>query len=222
MIEPSEVKRQTLLRHRLSGCVPDTSVLIEHARVNLELFTSLVEEIAMETRQFDSFPSTTWYSAEVKSADAINRKAMRKYGGDVLRVKDVLRARIVFSDEGSLVAGLVLLKRRSERTANHQAFPVTIVRMKNCLFVGEALEESLSRHNLPSGYRHLLVSLRLGDGLLAGTLPPPGFICEILCLEAPVASRRRPSAYARMKKYNSTCHVSSMYWAKMATGFTMS
>jgi hypothetical protein len=191
LVLPHGGKPQTLLRHQLNGCDPNASVLIERANVNLERFTALVEEVAMEIRQFDSFPSPIWYSAEVKNADAINGKAKRKYGGDVLQVKDTLRGRIIFPDEGSLVAGLVLLKRRSERTKNHQSFLFTIVRVKNGLdvLVSGALDESGSPAHLPSGYRHLLVNIRLNDGLLAGTLPPQGRGCEAIYIDVSVASR---------------------------------
>ena len=46
------------------------------------------------------------YTIDVKDAASIEKKARRKYQGDLLQVKDVLRAQIVFPTEGSLICGL--------------------------------------------------------------------------------------------------------------------
>jgi hypothetical protein len=163
-----ELKPGVLLRHELHWRDSSASALAKHAATWRQKFTSLVEAIANDALLLDgdkpsTYTSRGWYSCGLKEPEAIGRKAQRKYAGDVLRVKDILRARILFPDEGSLVAGLVLLKRRTDETTNKE-FRLTIVRVKNAL--------TDHKLHLPTGYRHILVNIRFSDGFLAGTLRP--------------------------------------------------
>ena len=115
----------------------------------------------------------------------MKRKALRKYTGDITRVLDFLRARITFPDEGSLVCALYQLVNLAKRDKNagctseektgteerteteeKNESSVEIVRLKN-------LFRTSPRGNtcypaLPTGYRHILVNVRLGSGIIAG------------------------------------------------------
>ena len=52
-------------------------------------------------------------SVGIKLVDTIQEKATRKYGGDALLVKDVLRGQIVLPDEALLVCVLICLRQIS-------------------------------------------------------------------------------------------------------------
>jgi hypothetical protein len=101
------------------------------------------------------------FSLGLKSFDSIEKKAKRKYDGDVLQVKDILRASIIYPTEATLVCGLVYL-RLKHSTIAEDGTRIDIVRFKNMFSDGE---------NLPTGYRHVLVNIRLNGGFLAGTFP---------------------------------------------------
>jgi hypothetical protein len=116
--------------------------------------------------------SATSSSVDIKSASAIRRKAARKYDGNVARVFDALRAQVVFPDEGSLVCGLWQLWCMHKGQAILSSSPdqcegLEIIRVKN-LFrtsqVGNACFQEL-----PTGYRHILINIRLQTGIIAGT-----------------------------------------------------
>ena len=55
--------------------------------------------------------SAVRYSVDVKTAGAIKEKAKRKYNGDILQVKDILRGQITFPNESSLVCATVIFVR---------------------------------------------------------------------------------------------------------------
>jgi hypothetical protein len=101
----------------------------------------------------------------VKTKEAIVGKAQRKYGGDLLQVKDILRAQLIFPDEASLVRTLQHL----QKTSNAQGSIVStykVVRIKN-LFRTTSFENAVPT-DLPTGYRHVLVNLRMPNGFIAG------------------------------------------------------
>ena len=104
----------------------------------------------------------------VKKKEAIASKAQRKYGGDVLQVKDILRGQIVFPDEASLVCALVHLHKTSIAQGT-EVSTYKLARIKN-LFRRTSSSGTLVATDLPSGYRHVLVNLRLPNGFLAGML----------------------------------------------------
>ena len=112
-------------------------------------------------------------SAGVKDYSSIRKKATRKYNGDVSQVKDALRGEITFPDEGSLICGLYSLHNLAEHNGNRKKIGSTksvpsfkIVRLKNLFRTTKAGSEFY--HSLPTGYRHILVNLRLNGGLIAG------------------------------------------------------
>jgi hypothetical protein len=112
-------------------------------------------------------------SVGVKDYSSIRKKATRKYNGDVSQVKDALRGEITFPDEGSLICGLYSLHNLAEHNGNRKKIGSTksvpsfkIVRLKNLFRTTRAGSEFY--HSLPTGYRHILVNLRLNGGLIAG------------------------------------------------------
>lgn len=110
----SETSGQSL-RHELSSAGNVTfQDLLSAAESNTSFLTSLVEDIVT----FASMKSTggvylgddcASFLVGVKDHHAIERKAGRKYGGNILLVKDILRAQITFAEEGTLVCGLLRL-----------------------------------------------------------------------------------------------------------------
>ena len=116
------------------------------------------------------------FSVDIKDALVIQRKAGTKYNGELLRVKDVLRAQVVFPSEGSLVCAFTFLNQYcSLSTANDTGSEVIqeiglkaeIVRIKNLFAVNSSGKPC--RVMLPTGYRHLLLNVRLDDSFLVGT-----------------------------------------------------
>ena len=141
--------------------------IIKAAESELEVFRTVVNSIAAFATRNSSSHENIGVSVGIKSQTAVEHKAAMKYGGDVLQVKDVLRARMIFPDDRSLICGLIGLSRlgnsteQTETEANPSAPPaVKIGRIKN-LF-GSSVSP------LPTNYRHVLVNLRLRSGLLAG------------------------------------------------------
>uniref|UniRef100_A0A7S4QU69 Uncharacterized protein n=1 Tax=Ditylum brightwellii TaxID=49249 RepID=A0A7S4QU69_9STRA len=118
-----------------------------------------------------SKPYKPFYLVGTKSPEAIREKAQRKYDGNVMFVKDILRATITLPDEGSLVCALLFLHKicndemtdgRRKRNATDR---MKIVRIKN-LFRSSQLG-TMVPSDLPTGYRHVLVNVRFEDGFLA-------------------------------------------------------
>lgn len=173
---PSETSGLTL-RHELSSSGNVTvQDLLSAADSNATLLTSLIKDIvafaSMNSPGIDeSVADTTRFSVGVKDHQAIENKAKLKYNGNIQHVKDVLRAQITFADEGTLICGLLRLFRITGLLSidedSDSGADVKLVRMKN-LLCSDSLLGNLSTSPLPTGYRHLLLNLRLKDGLLAG------------------------------------------------------
>jgi hypothetical protein len=108
------------------------------------------------------------YSVDVKTADAIIEKAKRKYEGDVLQVKDILRGQITFPNESSLACAIASLNTMcdSGKSSVGEQETIKIARVKN-LFLSRPAQTPLTG-SLPTGYRHILITLKFGDGFLAG------------------------------------------------------
>ena len=160
------------LQHRIdTKSTLGSKTLHDVAQSSLEEFQSLVEDISsfaslIETKGFGEDSSRTTFAISVKEEDAIARKANQKYEGNCRRVKDALRARINFPTECSLVSGLKRLQWHEENVTERE-YKFEVVRMKN-LFSSSADGVTLTQTNLPTGYRHILVNVELGNGLLAG------------------------------------------------------
>ena len=112
------------------------------------------------------------FSVDVKDKQAASRKALGKYNGNILRVKDILRARLCFPDEGSLICGLCYLFKSmrcqiQDAAGDDTATVIELARIKN-LFGKQFPLECLVPSPLPTGYRHLIVNVRFGNGLVAG------------------------------------------------------
>lgn len=146
--------------------------LVKLAASNLKKFTSIIEDIvnfalhnklSMSSHDKDHDVS---YSVGIKSLESIEKKALRKYAGDVLQVKDALRGQITFPDEGSLVCGLLRLVKRCKAAKDKCDLIVEVVRVKNIF--QRSPSGSICVSPLPTGYRHILVTLRLNGLLLAG------------------------------------------------------
>jgi len=144
--------------------VVDTEILLttllSTAQSEVDFFTHFVQEL-VDFSVKKSVPVST--ELHIKKLEDIINKAQRKYQGDILRVKDILRASILFHDEISLYRSLLFLYKYS------QSHPeIDIVRIKNLFW--SLYEGCMTRTNLPTGYRHVLVSIRLQSGLLAGEI----------------------------------------------------
>ena len=111
-------------------------------------------------------------STGVKSYSATKKKAARKYQGDISRVLDLLRAQLIFPNEGSLICGLIklwsLTKTSPEADSSKKDLvsPVEIVRFKNLFRTSPAGNTYFPA--LPTGYRHMLINIRLQNGVIAG------------------------------------------------------
>jgi hypothetical protein len=173
----------TLLRHKLatddagekSFTLTDLS---KHAETNLTEFTKVVHHIVEFSSQNNSTTTSgttgTSYTVGIKKYTSIRRKAARKYNDDILQVKDVLRGQITFPDEATLVCGLYSLndlcaqpQPSGPKEAYRRDWPkIEIVRLKNLFRVSPLGNYFPS--SLPTGYRHILVNIRLGDTIIAG------------------------------------------------------
>lgn len=184
---------QMILKHDvLPKNSPRAKDLIGMAESNLAHFTILIEKVAkfavhndarsQSYRSKPMNPTKVSHSVDIKTTSAIIRKAHRKYSGDILQVKDVLRAQFVFPDEGSLVCALkilnqVCLQSSTDHVGNGKGKKVEsidIVRIKNLFHLSPL--GTIIPSDLPTGYRHLLVNIRLHNGLLAGTSATTFFV----------------------------------------------
>ena len=92
----------------------------------------------------------------------------------LLRIRFV--PRLFFPDEGSLVCALLFLNQCSDNSpdikdfkekSNIEVMPFNVVRIKNLFRVTPL--GSIVSSDLSTGYRHVLVNIRLNnDGLIAG------------------------------------------------------
>lgn len=145
-----------LLPSRGSKILHEVDDLLERAEQTTGEFAELMEAIVGFAR-FDS--TEVSFEINVKEAEAVTRKARQKYDGDLRQVKDVLRSKIVFPTESSLVCGLVkLFKMEGDN--------FKIVRVKN-LFQRDG-DDELVESTLPTRYRHILLNIRWKSGFLSG------------------------------------------------------
>ncbi|CAB9499461.1 expressed unknown protein [Seminavis robusta] len=171
VVEPGQ--RDAKLAHiwqRKPGAAVTAQSLRHIARMNLKMFSGLVADTAKfaaknQTLDDEDLEPEPSYSVGIKELDAIEKKAKRKYGGDMLQVKDILRAQITFEEEGSLVASLLHLFAACKHDRDSSSPSFDIVRVKN-LFNTNASGE-LFPSNLPTGYRHILVNVRVDGQFLA-------------------------------------------------------
>ena len=159
---------------------PSVTDLLKVAESKLADFTNLVRGIAdfashnePSSMAYSNPASSVSFSVGVKNYSSIRQKASAKYGGDILQVKDILRGQITFPDEGSLVCGLHYLSHQCKLPMNSnseahskQAMTVEIVRVKN-LFRVTRMGNSFPSP-LPTGYRHILLNLRLDGEMVVG------------------------------------------------------
>jgi hypothetical protein len=166
--------RHEALKHAIDGrkeiAVKD---LLSSAIAKSAPFTALVKEMAtFSTNNADPLnpASAVRYSTDVKTAEAIVKKAKRKYHGDILQVKDILRGQITFPDESSLVCAVASMNTLCETGAS-ETDGFKIVRVKN-LFIFHPGQAPVSEC-LPTGYKHMLITLKFSDGFLAGKFCRP-------------------------------------------------
>ena len=157
---------------------PNVTGLLEEAESQMPGFSQIVNQVVNFSSQNELpnnslEPVEVTYSLSLKHRASVRRKADRKYGGDILQVKDVLRGQITFPDGGALICGLYCLNTLAKKSVSShlQGSPkglprIEIVRIKN-LFRTSSIGCSYYKP-LPTGYRHILVNLRLNDGILAG------------------------------------------------------
>ena len=146
--------------------------------INLEIVVDCIVQYSThnDPQSTDTEGNCISSSVGVKDYSSIRKKATRKYNGDVSQVKDALRGEITFPDEGSLICGLYSLHSLAEHNGNREKIgsaksvpSFKIVRLKNLFRTTRAGNEFY--HSLPTGYRHILVNLRLNGGLIAGMFP---------------------------------------------------
>ena len=137
--------------------------------------TEFASHNAKPTTGYSDSANSVSFSVGVKNYSSIRRKASRRYGGDILQVKDVLRGQVTFPDEAALVCGLHYLSKRCKQTKNAHSDDSSdpsnkfeLVRLKN-LFRTSRLGNPLPSP-LPTGYRHILLNVRLDDQIVVGKL----------------------------------------------------
>jgi hypothetical protein len=178
----SQQRTEATLKHELDG-EPSLEGLVRIAKMRYGMFSLLMEKVAkFATDNYHPaqslFPNEfhVSFSVDIKEPGAIQKKADRKYGGDVAQVKDVLRSQLLFPDEGSLICAVIFLNGLAN-TATQENTQVTastdvafdMVRVKN-LFAVQPNGGKIAPSPLPTGYRHVLVNIRTVDGFLIGKL----------------------------------------------------
>lgn len=140
----------------------DVEDLITAAKTGHTIFTALMQATAQFVAKTNSIqPKIT---VDIKSSDSIERKARLKYGGNTLFVTDILRAQILLPNEEAMTCALL----RIQRSCKESEGTLTIVRFKN-LFRMSYLGV-LVPSDLPTGYRHILINIRMKNGILAGEI----------------------------------------------------
>uniref|UniRef100_A0A7S2V9K3 Uncharacterized protein n=1 Tax=Entomoneis paludosa TaxID=265537 RepID=A0A7S2V9K3_9STRA len=174
----------TNLKHKVEGEVDKTDALLEKAnslKSDLESVLQSILEFA-SSQNTKGRPADFSCSVTVKDRDAIKRKATQKYHDDVLCVKDVLRGQVMFPDESSLVCGLVKLEQMCREPQklgeSDDKIILKVERAKNCFQRDES--GALVKSNLPTGYRHFLLTVSLG-GFLAEIQMHLRPLFEVLC-----------------------------------------
>jgi hypothetical protein len=162
---------------------PSVEKLLHLAGENHWRFSRLIEKLAVFASQDYHPGQVTGYdvdnvsfSVDIKDAAAVQRKAAIKYEGDLMQVKDILRAQVVFPTEGSLICALNFLNQYCSVSISQQrcklveelGLRVEIVRIKNLFAINSTGQPCPAC--LPTGYRHILVNVRLDERLIAGKL----------------------------------------------------
>lgn len=178
----NNVTAVTEIKHVLDGEVT-VERLLHLAGEKHGKFSRLINQLAVfasqdyNPSQMDGYerPDNVVFSVDIKDAIAIHHKAATKYAGNLLEVKDVLRAQVVFPTEGSLVCAFTFLNQYCTLSTSHESsskiveqigVKSEIVRIKNLFAVTTNGEPCCV--NLPTGYRHLLLNIRLDNSVLAG------------------------------------------------------
>jgi hypothetical protein len=175
-----EAPERSLLKHKiLLEKGREAESLLTTASSRLSTFSEIVRSICGHASvsddaimNFEEAESGVRYLIDVKTAQAIQSKAAFKYDGDMLQVKDILRAKIIFPNEGALLCGLARLKHvgdargQNSNYEDHQT-KVRVVRIKN-LFHESSSSGGLVRSTLPTGYRHVLVNVEMNDDFITG------------------------------------------------------
>jgi hypothetical protein len=178
---------------------PDVTNLLQHAESHLDDFFSLVRGIVEFSSQNDPI-SEIKHEVGMKNYSSTRRKGARKYGGDILQVKDVIRGQITFPDENSLICGLYHLHERcqedSERDTKSPQF--AIVRLKNLFRTSNGFDTCLPP--LPTGYKHVLINIRIRGSIIAGM-----YNCVCVCVRYTVCTGTLPYRFFQFRTSISTC-----------------
>ena len=188
--ERSSEKSEACMCHNLSKSNATIEDLVCAAESAKAAFTVLIEGIAAFASRNCRTSNAIRFSVDVKDQQVAEQKASRKYSGDHLRVKDILRAQLCFPEEGALVCGLCYLlesgKLPTESGDSESDEKFELSRIKN-LFGKEFPLENWAPSPLPTGYRHIIVNVRFSSGLLAGMSLGSGFLsCSLVALLTPV------------------------------------
>jgi hypothetical protein len=147
-------------------------LLHEAGQQNVTVVTTLIKDViafASISNPSHSDCDSIIYSVTVKDRMAIEKKAKMKYEGDILRVKDVLRAQITFRNDQELICALVRLLQIAKPASiddTSQGDKIKLIRIKNLFSINSV--SLISRTPLPTGYRHVLLNLRLQNGMIFG------------------------------------------------------
>ena len=167
-------KEKSPLRHVIQS-LDETTVqkVLLAAESNLGIFTALIKSIVGFAcyELLGEMGSVIDFTVCKKTSEDILKKAKRKYDGDILQVKDIIRGSIIFPTVGSLLCGLIFLAKICSESdcweAGDRRVRLEVVRVKN-LFASSSSMGGFDRSPLPTGYRHVLLNIRLDGGVLAG------------------------------------------------------
>ena len=183
--DEAKEESQPVLRHDIDIENPTLPDLLRTAGSKMNAFNELIRKVVAFVKEdespieiFEHDDAGLSYAIDLKSESAINAKAERKYKGDVSQVKDILRASIMFPGQGSLVCAFAFLDSFSRKAEPDSDDHIEILRVKNLLHVLPSGNLCLS--TLPTGYRHILITIRLSGGLLAGKLNEQWERCQWL------------------------------------------
>ena len=169
----------------------DVSGLLKNAETHLEGFTNIVKSVVAFASLNDHSSSESdspeiAYTVGLKNYSSVKRKAARRYDGDIMLVKDILRAQITFPDDGSLICGLYHLWEiaQGSKESGHDKSAVPsfeIVRFKNLFRTSDFGNTYYPA--LPTGYRHILINLRIQNTVVAGkkSIAPESSFVSLLC-----------------------------------------
>lgn len=166
-----EISNSSVVEKAKEGEPLSVAQVLKHAESYLDSFSHLVKRIVEFSSQDDSIKDIT-FAVGLKNYSSIKQKATRKYGNDIMQVKDVLRGQITFPNEASLVCGLYFLhnacntkKMNVNESKGHPEFE--IIRLKNLFRTSRGLNPC--HPPTPTGYRHILINIRIGKTIIAGT-----------------------------------------------------